>query len=214
MYGGEEERVVAGGGADRNFSITFNINHGVQILRPPPYSAAHRRGHNNNNNIQQGPPPPYMSNENLAAGEPLLMMAENNNNGDINGNSNMEDNNNVMANRNVAAVAPAPGAGTIPGDQHQRSGLGPTPPLDHSTPSPSSAVRPLPPSYEGLNRTRYSDTTNSSTETEEEDDQQQQGRLWKLGGMGGRRPIKRLSSVKNIYLWKYSSSLWLRATSF
>ena len=198
MYGGEEERVVAGGGADRNFSITFNINHGVQILRPPPYSAAHRRGHNNNNNSQQGPPPPYMSNENLAAGEPLLMMAENNNNGDINGNSNMEDNNNVMANRNVAAVAPAPGAGTIPGDQ--RSGLGPTPPLDHSTPSPSSAVRPLPPSYEGLNRTRYSDTTNSSTETEEEDDQQQQGRLCKLGGMGGRRPIKRVCSVKYIYM--------------
>ena len=36
MYGG------AGGGpvdpSDRNLSITLNINHGVQIMRPPPYS--------------------------------------------------------------------------------------------------------------------------------------------------------------------------------
>jgi hypothetical protein len=99
-----------------------------------------------------------MSNENLAAREPLLMMAENNNNGDINGNSNMEDNNNLMVNRNVvAAAAGEPGRG-----------LGPTPPLETSTPSPPANYHP------GLNRTRYSDTT-SSTETEEEDEER--GRL-------------------------------------
>jgi hypothetical protein len=96
-----------------------------------------------------------MSNENLAAREPLLMMAENNNNGDINGNSNMEDNNNLMVNRNVVAAG-EPGRG-----------LGPTPPLETSTPSP-------PANYPGLNRTRYSDTT-SSTETEEEEEER--GRL-------------------------------------
>ncbi len=94
-----------------------------------------------------------MSNENLAAREPLLMMAENNNNGDINGNSNMEDNNNLMVNRNVVAAAGEPGRG-----------LGPTPPLETSTPSPPANYHP------GLNRTRYSDTT-SSTETEEEEEE-------------------------------------------
>ena len=34
MYGGPEQY----NGTDRNLSITFNINHGVQIMRPPPYS--------------------------------------------------------------------------------------------------------------------------------------------------------------------------------
>ena len=34
MYGGPDQY----NGTDRNLSITFNINHGVQIMRPPPYS--------------------------------------------------------------------------------------------------------------------------------------------------------------------------------
>jgi hypothetical protein len=80
--------------------ITYNINHGVQILdgggsQPPPYSAG------------RGPPPPYISTENLAPGEqqqqPLIgdMEEDDNNNGDINGNSEMVDNNVNIVDINV-----------------------------------------------------------------------------------------------------------------
>ena len=75
-----------------HIGITYNINHGVQILgqqggqgaAPPPYSTEPRRG--------RGPPPPYRSSEHLPAAAPLLQ-EDDNNNGDINGNSEMVDNN-------------------------------------------------------------------------------------------------------------------------
>eukprot|EP00088_Acartia_fossae_P063808 TRINITY_DN7817_c0_g1_i12.p1 TRINITY_DN7817_c0_g1~~TRINITY_DN7817_c0_g1_i12.p1 ORF type:complete len:464 (-),score=123.82 TRINITY_DN7817_c0_g1_i12:23-1414(-) len=102
MYGGGAWGAGNGGGgagahggvdpADRNLSITLNINHGVQIMRPPPYSNRH-----------DGPPPPYRleggdpNGGDGEAGNPLLQ--ESNNNGDINGNSNPIDNNNP--NRNM-----------------------------------------------------------------------------------------------------------------
>merc|ERR1712130_819205 len=57
------------GGDFQHIGITYNINHGVQIMgrnaQPPPYSTTPRRGGGG-----RGPPPPYMSSENIA--EPLL----------------------------------------------------------------------------------------------------------------------------------------------
>jgi len=141
MYGGQEQY---NGTDPRNLSITFNINHGVQIMRPPPYS--------NRNAAPGGPPPPYMSEEQQA--DPLL--EESNNNGDINGNSNLLDNNNP--NRNLNAPGLAEAAATAGG----RGGS--TPPLGRSTPTEEAGRAPAPPPpYPGLDRTRYSDT---STETE------------------------------------------------
>jgi len=106
MYGG------GGGGTldtnDRNLSITLNINHGVQIMRPPPYS-----------NRIDGPPPPYILEEDV--NNPLLQ--ESNNNGDINGNSAVMDNNNPnrnidnnTRNRNLDQGAAANGEGAAIGD--------------------------------------------------------------------------------------------------
>jgi len=101
MYGG------AGGGpvdpSDRNLSITLNINHGVQIMRPPPYS-----------NRIDGPPPPYIQEE---EDNPLLRES-NNNNGDINGNSmadannpnNPDDRNNRNLNQGIVLAEPVPAA--------------------------------------------------------------------------------------------------------
>lgn len=131
MYGGGEEY----NGTDRNLSITFNINHGVQILRPPPYS---------NRALTPGPPPPYMSQENVQ--DPLInqdeLMEESNNNGDINGNSNVVDNNNP--NRNLTVAGPPPA-------NEVRGAVLP----DHAAP---------PPPYPGLNRSRYSDSSSTGTE--------------------------------------------------
>jgi len=94
---GEEDR------ADfQHIGITYNINHGVQILgpggrnensQPPPYSTQPRRVRDD---VRRGPPPPYRSNEHLPEA-PLLGEEDGNNNGDINGNSDMTDNNAVLA---------------------------------------------------------------------------------------------------------------------
>merc|ERR1712107_392635 len=94
---GEEDR------ADfQHIGITYNINHGVQILgpggrnensQPPPYSTQPRRVRDD---VRRGPPPPYRSNEHLPEA-PLLGEGDGNNNGDINGNSDMTDNNAVLA---------------------------------------------------------------------------------------------------------------------
>jgi len=141
-----------------NIGITYNINHGVQILgrdhhhRPPPYSAARNEGRHNE------PPPPYISNENVANQEPLLNNNEDNNNGDINGNSEMLDN-------NVGVEAPVRRAPLAQRDV--------TPPLSHSTPPtsrpafstppPPPSIRPAystpPPRYPGIDRNGYSDTS-------------------------------------------------------
>ena len=61
-----------------HIGITYNINHGVQIL-------GQQGG-------QGAAPPPYRSSEHLPAAAPLLQ-EDDNNNGDINGNSEMVDNN-------------------------------------------------------------------------------------------------------------------------
>ena len=108
IYFSERSEVTAGGNDLQHIGITYNINHGVQIMgsvdsgwmmrlisvfsrgvsgvgQPPPYSTTPRgRG-------TRGPPPPYHSQENLA--QPLLDTDDGNNNGDINGNSDMVDNN-------------------------------------------------------------------------------------------------------------------------
>ena len=96
IYFRERNDVAVSGAGDRelqHIGITYNINHGVQIMggaragQPPPYSTNPRRGRARG----RGPPPPYMSHENIA--EPLLNVEDDNNNGDINGNSDMVDNN-------------------------------------------------------------------------------------------------------------------------
>ncbi|XP_023321415.1 uncharacterized protein LOC111696106 [Eurytemora carolleeae] len=156
MYGGPEQY----NGTDRNLSITFNINHGVQIMRPPPYS---------NRSGTPGPPPPYMSQENVQ--DPLL--EESNNNGDINGNSNLMDNNNPnrnipdnTRNRNLpeadqlveaAPSLPDPTL-VVPPSYATSTTTSPTYTQEEAAAYP-------PPPYPGLDRTRYSDT---STETETE----------------------------------------------
>jgi len=96
---GEDERDY------QRIGITYNINHGVQIMgganhrgagQPPPYTTNPRRG--GRGPRTRGPPPPYMSHENIA--EPLI--EDDNNNGDINGNSD-------MVNHNVRQAAPEAG---------------------------------------------------------------------------------------------------------
>jgi len=169
MYGGPDQN-------DRNLSITFNINHGVQIMRPPPYS---------NRSVNAGPPPPYMAQDN--AQDPLL--EESNNNGDINGNSNLMDNNNPIRNLNLTPAPPAADsiataalhsaastavlpsanstavlANTDDSEEGVQVSASVTPPLGNSTPEPNRHSQPPPPPpYPGLERARFSDT---STETE------------------------------------------------
>lgn len=104
------------GEEDRDFQhigITYNINHGVQIMGsrglaaslPPPYSTAPRgREEGGAARGPIGPPPPYISSEDIAEGGPLLQEEDGNNNGDINGNSDMTDN-------NVVAVEEGGGGG-------------------------------------------------------------------------------------------------------
>ena len=129
-------------GGDRDYphvGITYNINHGVQIMGagpggPPPYSTHPRRG-GRGGSRGRGPPPPYMSNENLA--DPLLNAEDDiNGNGDINGNSDMQDNNV----RPPEAAAPAPPA---------------PPPVANLTESRSSSP---PPRYPGLDSSSDTDT--------------------------------------------------------
>ena len=136
---------VSGSGAgDRelqHIGITYNINHGVQIMggaragQPPPYSTNPRRGRARG----RGPPPPYMSHENIA--EPLLNVEDDNNNGDINGNSDMVDNN----------VRP-PDAAPAPASVEQ-----PQPPAPAAGPSRATTSSP-PPRYPGLDSSSDTDT--------------------------------------------------------
>ena len=154
---GEEER-----GDFQHIGITYNINHGVQIMgrqgQPPPYSTTPRRG-----GAGRGPPPPYMSSENIA--EPLLNTDDDNNNGDINGNSDMVDNNAIPEEvANAAAADRLVGQGSleaaIPTINH-RADLA-TSRSRPSSPPPASRASP-PPRYPGLNRGGYSST---DTDTE------------------------------------------------
>jgi len=89
IYFSERSEVNPGNNDIQHIGITYNINHGVQIMgrgvgQPPPYSNSPRVR-------LRGPPPPYHSQENIA--QPLLDTEDDNNNGDINGNSDMVDNN-------------------------------------------------------------------------------------------------------------------------
>jgi len=154
---GEEDR-----GDFQHIGITYNINHGVQIMgrnaQPPPYSTTPRRGGGG-----RGPPPPYMSSENIA--EPLLNTDDDNNNGDINGNSDMADNNvipeeavNAVADRlqstaesNNALPAPAPPSHRPENTRRSRPS------------SPQGTRTSPPPRYPGLDRGGYSST---DTDTE------------------------------------------------
>ena len=126
----------------QHIGITYNINHGVQILGqrgglPPPYSRAREEGARARQEegavqgARRGPPPPYRSNEHLA--QPLLEEEDGNNNGDINGNSDMADNN-----------APVEEGRTAEGERRREEG---TPP----------------PRYPGPRRREYS-STDSDTE--------------------------------------------------
>lgn len=99
--GGEDHRDWS------SIGITYNINHGVQIMggrgtpvQPPPYSTEPRGARQSagvreevRDSRRRGPPPPYRSNEDLTEDGPLLEQQDGNNNGDINGNSEMADNN-------------------------------------------------------------------------------------------------------------------------
>jgi len=150
---GEEER-----GDLQHIGITYNINHGVQIMgrqaQPPPYSTTPRRGGG------RGPPPPYMSNENIA--EPLMNTDDDNNNGDINGNSDMADNNvvpdgaDILPSRRVAMSTTIDQQGTVP--------VRTDPTSSRSRPSsPHTSRSSPPPRYPGLERSGYSST---DTDTE------------------------------------------------
>ena len=150
---GEEER-----GDLQHIGITYNINHGVQIMgrqaQPPPYSTTPRRGGG------RGPPPPYMSNENIA--EPLMNTDDDNNNGDINGNSDMADNNvvpdgaDILPSRRVAVSTTIDQQGTVP--------VRTDPTSSRSRPSsPHTSRSSPPPRYPGLERSGYSST---DTDTE------------------------------------------------
>merc|ERR1719228_1916132 len=153
---GEEDR-----GDFQHIGITYNINHGVQIMgrqaQPPPYSTTPRRG-----GSSRGPPPPYMSSENIA--EPLLNTDDDNNNGDINGNSEMVDNNVIPEQVANAAVTDrlttqATVEAAIPTIHHRPDGA-----AARSRPSSPLASRSSPPPrYPGLDRGGYSST---DTDTE------------------------------------------------
>jgi len=147
IYFSERQGEVRGG-EYQHIGITYNINHGVQIMppgpaQPPPYSTNPRRLGRGLRQGARGPPPPYMSHENIA--EPLL--EDDNNNGDINGNSDMQDNNV----RPLEAPPPPPPASNlaIPGP----SGAS-------SSSSSSSAPRASspPPRYPGLDSSSDTDT--------------------------------------------------------
>jgi len=154
---GEEER-----GDFQHIGITYNINHGVQIMgrqaQPPPYSTTPRRGGGG-----RGPPPPYMSSENIA--EPLLNTDDDNNNGDINGNSDMADNNVIpeeaanagAADRLITQAAVEAGAQPVVSLRADNVAM-------RSRPSsPQGARASPPPRYPGLDRGGYSST---DTDTE------------------------------------------------
>ena len=143
IYFRERNDVAVSGAGDRelqHIGITYNINHGVQIMggaragQPPPYSTNPRRGRARG----RGPPPPYMSHENIA--EPLLNVEDDNNNGDINGNSDMVDNN----------VRP-PDAAPAPASVEQ-----PQPPAPAAGPSRATTSSP-PPRYPGLDSSSDTD---------------------------------------------------------
>jgi len=152
----EEER-----GDFQHIGITYNINHGVQIMgrqgQPPPYSTTPRRG------VGRGPPPPYMSNENIA--EPLLNAGDDNNNGDINGNSDMADNNVIFEEATVQR------AERLNSHQNQSeavtqasiSGNIESLPSRSRPQTPHGARSSPPPRYPGLERRGYSST---DTDTE------------------------------------------------
>ena len=144
IYFSERQGEVRAGAEYQHIGITYNINHGVQIMppgpaQPPPYSTNPRR---QGRGLRQGrgPPPPYMSHENIAA--PLL--EDDNNNGDINGNSDMQDNNvrPLEAHPPPAMVSNPPVAGPS-GASSSSSG--------HRASSP-------PPRYPGLDSSSDTDT--------------------------------------------------------
>ena len=146
------ERQGGGAGVEprgeyQHIGITYNINHGVQIMppvpgpNPPPYSTNPRRGRGLRGG--RGPPPPYVSQENIA--EPLL--EDDNNNGDINGNSDMQDN-------NVRPLeAPPPHAGGPPASNPPVPGPAPS-----SAPSSAPRTSSPPPRYPGLDSSSDTDT--------------------------------------------------------
>ena len=143
-----ERQGEARGGEYQHIGITYNINHGVQIIppgpgpaQPPPYSTNPRRQGRGLRQGARGPPPPYMSHENIAA--PLL--EDDNNNGDINGNSDMQDN-------NVRPLeAPAPPAPTS-----NPPAPGPSGASSSSSSGPRASSPP--PRYPGLDSSSDTDT--------------------------------------------------------
>ena len=153
---GEEER-----GDFQHIGITYNINHGVQIMgrnaQPPPYSTTPRRGGGG-----RGPPPPYMSSENIA--EPLLNTNDDNNNGDINGNSDMADNNVIPEEAANALIADRPQQSAEANDVLPAPSSHRPDNTRRSRPSSPQGTRTSPPPrYPGLERGGYSST---DTDTE------------------------------------------------
>jgi len=179
----EEERPDS-----RRIGITYNINHGVQIMgqprEPPPYSTQPRGPHRDREEgregaeggARRGPPPPYISNENVAEVGPLLGEEDSNNNGDINGNSEMTDNN-VVGVEALGRIQPPelpPQEHLLrrrqgePGPQEEiilRRGAPVEGEVRHST--GSAAVTP-PPRYPGLLRGAQPGPNYDSTDTDTE----------------------------------------------
>jgi len=148
--GGEEE------GELPHIGITYNINHGVQILGgggrgvPPPYSTTPRGAREEG---RRGPPPPYRSSEHLpraAAQEQAPLLEDGNNNGDINGNSDMADNNAVV----VEEVGEGGGErGGARGGERERGGA-----------RGEGRVEEPPPRYPGLDPTAAGSSSDSDSE--------------------------------------------------
>jgi len=159
---GEEDR------ADfQHIGITYNINHGVQILgpggrgienQPPPYSTQPRRVRDD---LRRGPPPPYRSSEHLPEAPLLGEEEDGNNNGDINGNSDMTDNNAVL----VVVNEPAEEAEQQQ-QRRRREDLDLVEGRRRAPPSPREAEPP--PRYPGLGRRerQREDASSSDSDTE------------------------------------------------
>jgi len=156
----------------QHIGITYNINHGVQILgpggrggenQPPPYSTQPRRVRDD---LRRGPPPPYRSNEHLPEA-PLLGEEDDNNNGDINGNSDMTDNNAVLVVNEPAEDGQQ--------QQPQRRGREDLDLVEgrrredlegRRRAVPTSREAEPPPRYPGLERRERADASSSDSDTE------------------------------------------------